>query len=396
MPLDALAAEGIGVEALDAPAASPELRRVLDALIARTRALLDTSRPFASRLSDRRLAFDVAAIQRLAEGLCDRLAQNDPLSARVHHTKLEMAALTVEGRAGRGVRPRSRRRRRGAGVSMTAEAPEQQEKVASGSSFYAGMRILPKAERAGMYAVYGFCRVVDDIADDQIGDRAARRAELDGWRADLASLYAGGPAGRADLVADAVHRFGLRQADFLAVLDGMRTDVDADVRAPAFADFDLYCDRVASAVGRLSDTRVRHAGRGGRRAGPQPGPRAAVHKRPARPGRGRRHRPPVHAARVPGRGGRSPPTTPAPPSTTRASTRPPVAWPPPPANTTANADLVLGLRPPGRLAAPRLMSAVYGRILAKMEAVGWTAPRERARLSRGALLWIVLRRGLLG
>ena len=95
VPLDALAAEGIGVEALDAPAASPELRRVLDALIARTRALLDTSRPFASRLRDRRLAFDVAAIQRLAEGLCDRLAQNDPLSARVHHTKLEMAALTA-------------------------------------------------------------------------------------------------------------------------------------------------------------------------------------------------------------------------------------------------------------------------------------------------------------
>lgn len=95
LPLDALAAEGIGVEALDAPAASPELRRVIAALVARTRALLDASRPFASRLRDRRLALDVAVIQRLAESLCDRLVANDPLSARVHHTKVEMAALSV-------------------------------------------------------------------------------------------------------------------------------------------------------------------------------------------------------------------------------------------------------------------------------------------------------------
>ena len=60
------------------------------------------------------------------------------------------------------------------------------------------------------------------------------------------------------------------------------------------------------------------------------------------------------------------------------------------------ADLVLGLKPPGRLAAPRLMSAVYGKILGKMESVGWAPPRERARIGKGDLLWLVLRRGLLG
>lgn len=280
-------------------------------------------------------------------------------------------------------------------MSVTAEAPEQQEKVASGSSFYAGMRILPKAERAGMYAVYGFCRVVDDIADDQTGDRAARRAELDGWRADLASLYAGGPAGRADLVADAVHRFGLRQADFLAVLDGMRTDVDADVRAPAFADFDLYCDRVASAVGRLS---VRVFGM----------PDAEGDELAHSLGRalqftnvlrdldedaaiGRLYMPREFLDEA-GIATDDPRAAVDDPRIDTAARRLAAAA----REHYANADLVLGLRPPGRLAAPRLMSAVYGRILAKMEAVGWTAPRERARLSRGALLWIVLRRGLLG
>jgi len=58
-------------------------------------------------------------------------------------------------------------------------------------------------------------------------------------------------------------------------------------------------------------------------------------------------------------------------------------------------DAILAARPAGRLRAPRLMSAVYVEILARMESAGWTAPRARARIGKGALLWIVLRRGLL-
>ena len=95
IPADALAAEGVDVEALDADAASPALTRVVHDLVRRTQDLLDRSRPFAARVRDRRLAFDVAAIQRLAEGLCARLLRHDPLSARVHHTRLEVAGLAA-------------------------------------------------------------------------------------------------------------------------------------------------------------------------------------------------------------------------------------------------------------------------------------------------------------
>ena len=95
LPADALAAEGIGVEALDAPRASPALRRVLDGLLDRTEGLLDASRPFASRVRNGRLAYDVAVIQRLAEALCGRLRRCDPLNERVHHSKAEMARLAV-------------------------------------------------------------------------------------------------------------------------------------------------------------------------------------------------------------------------------------------------------------------------------------------------------------
>ena len=113
IPLDALAAEGIGPDALDAPTASPALRRVIAGLAQRTLDLLDTSRPFAARVRDRRLAFDVAVIQRVAEDLCARLIRHDPLSARVHHTKLELAGLTARAgldiAVGRGRRSREAR-----------------------------------------------------------------------------------------------------------------------------------------------------------------------------------------------------------------------------------------------------------------------------------------------
>ena len=54
----------------------------------------------------------------------------------------------------------------------------------SGSSFYAAMRVMPKAERAAMFAIYSYCRMVDDIADDGTRPRAKRATELDRWRED--------------------------------------------------------------------------------------------------------------------------------------------------------------------------------------------------------------------
>ena len=122
----------------------------------------------------------------------------------------------------------------------------------SRSSFYAGMRVLPQAEREAMFAVYAFCRAVDDIADDIDRDAADRTRALGAWRDDIAALFAGGAPGRAELVADAARDFHLAEADFIAVIDGMAMDTAGDIRAPDAAMLDLYCDRVASAVGRLS------------------------------------------------------------------------------------------------------------------------------------------------
>jgi squalene synthase HpnD len=123
--------------------------------------------------------------------------------------------------------------------------------TASGSSFYAAMRILPRAQREAMFQIYSFCRHVDDIADSE-GPRAERLAALQQWRDDIDALYRGHPPARLRGYVASVRKFDLKREDFVAIVDGMEMDVPQDIRAPDLATLDLYCDRVASAVGRLS------------------------------------------------------------------------------------------------------------------------------------------------
>jgi phytoene synthase len=102
-----------------------------------------------------------------------------------------------------------------------------------------------------MYAIYAFCRVVDDIADDP-APLETRRPRLEEWRRRIAALYRGEATDAVTRVLlRAIAEFGLRQVDFEAVIDGMEMDAAAIV-APSLAELDLYCDRVAAAVGRLS------------------------------------------------------------------------------------------------------------------------------------------------
>jgi phytoene synthase len=133
---------------------------------------------------------------------------------------------------------------------LTAEIAEKVR--AAGTSFYSAMRMLQPDRRNAMYAIYAFCREVDDIADDDGISDAARHDGLAAWRSEIDRLYQGNPGhivARALLPYVAMYR--LRREDFLAVIDGMEMDAVA-IQAPSMAELDLYCDRVASAVGRLS------------------------------------------------------------------------------------------------------------------------------------------------
>ena len=266
---------------------------------------------------------------------------------------------------------------------------------ARGSSFYAGMRLMPAPERDAMFAIYAFSRAVDDIADDGDGARDERAAALDSWRNDIEALYAGSPPPRAAFLTGAVKRYGLRKEDFLTLIDGMAMDVAEDIRGPDLATLDLYCDRVASAVGRLSIkvfdmdegpgfALARHLGRALQLTNilRDLDEDAAV---------GRLYLPHESLAEA-GIESRDPIAVVADPAIDRAC------------RSLARrahehyraAEDVMRARPRGLLRTPRLMGAVYRRILATMEQVGWSAPRRRVRIGRARLLLIVLRHGLIG
>jgi squalene synthase HpnD len=122
----------------------------------------------------------------------------------------------------------------------------------SGTSFYWAMRVLPADKRAAMFAVYAFCRVVDDIADGDLPP-VQKRTELDSWRQELRRLYKDTPRHSVSRALQGpVQAYHLGVEDFVAVIDGMETDAVDRLRLADDAALSLYCDQVACAVGRLS------------------------------------------------------------------------------------------------------------------------------------------------
>jgi phytoene synthase len=119
-------------------------------------------------------------------------------------------------------------------VASEADLAHVQSVVkAAGSSFYGAMRTLPKDRRDAMFAIYAFCREIDDIADDPM-PKAERAAALADWRREIDRLYDGlpeKPTARALLVP--VARYALRKEDFIALIDGMEMDASEIFNGPS-------------------------------------------------------------------------------------------------------------------------------------------------------------------
>ena len=278
-------------------------------------------------------------------------------------------------------------------VPAAGPSPTSSSHRAAGSSFYTAMKILPPRQREAMFEIYGFCRRVDDIADSE-APRAERLIELAAWRADVNALYAGQVPPRLAGLAQPVRDFDLAREDFLALIDGMEMDAFDDIRAPSAALLDLYCDRVASAVGRLS-VRVFGIER-------EAGIKLAHHL-----GRalqltnilrdldedaavGRLYLPREALARA-GIHTNDPKTALGSPTLGQAcaelveSAR----------EHFAQADAIMAHLPRRSVRAPRIMGLVYRSMLDRMAARGWSPPRQPIRVARARLLWIVLRHALV-
>jgi phytoene synthase len=273
-------------------------------------------------------------------------------------------------------------------VSGTAAAER-----ASSSSFYNAMRILPRAQRDAMFEIYSFCRQVDDIADSS-EPRAVRLEQLNRWRSDIDELFVGNSTSRTTGLTAPVRSFGLPREDFHSIIDGMEMDVVTEIRAPDEATLDAYCDKVASAVGRLS---VRVFG-----MQEQEGLALAHHlgralqltnilrdlDEDASIGRLYLPAPLLHSAGI---------------------------WTTHPSSVLANralgevcdrivararehfaqADVIMNRNPRRIVRAARIMAEAYRAILDSLVGRGWTPPRRPVHLPRARLLWILMRHALV-
>ncbi|NQV55538.1 MAG: presqualene diphosphate synthase HpnD [Rhodospirillales bacterium] len=137
------------------------------------------------------------------------------------------------------------------GPETTPEQVAAEIAKKSGSSFYWAMRLLPRYKRSAMYAIYAFCREVDDIADGD-GEIELKKSQLEEWRDRIEHLYAGHPDHPITCALQGpVTQFDLQKNDFAAVIDGMLTDAVPSLRIKNLDELTVYCDRVACAVGRL-------------------------------------------------------------------------------------------------------------------------------------------------
>ena len=119
----------------------------------------------------------------------------------------------------------------------------------SGTNFYYAFRILPEEKRRAIYALYAFCRMVDDCVDEAGG---GGEEGLQRWLAELHRAYAGRPETElGHELAETVARFPIPRRAFEDVVAGCRMDLTTR-RYATFADLRVYCERVASAVGLAS------------------------------------------------------------------------------------------------------------------------------------------------
>jgi phytoene synthase len=118
----------------------------------------------------------------------------------------------------------------------------------SRSNFFYAFLCLPKPQREALYAVYAFCRIVDDAVD--VGeDQAAKRKELDRWRAEIAQVFEGSPEHpAAQRLQEAVKLFPIPREALNEIIAGVEMDLDRSTYR-TFEELYPYCYRVASAVG---------------------------------------------------------------------------------------------------------------------------------------------------
>ncbi|MBB3900340.1 squalene/phytoene synthase family protein [Roseococcus suduntuyensis] len=219
-----------GEEAFFTPS-NTKRREVLDAMLDRVEEQLDRAQALPRLVASRRLAIQSAMTIGLARRLLAKLRAADPVLGRVAVGKLDFL---------------------GELLAAPLPGPHDPDLAASrvkraGSSFARGMATLKGERRRALWAVYAFCRAVDDIADGAIPETEKRRFLAD-WRGKLTAPDC--------VISRELHLarigFDVPLAEYEAMIAGMETDAADHLRLPDEAALDLYCRRVAGSVGAMS------------------------------------------------------------------------------------------------------------------------------------------------
>jgi 15-cis-phytoene synthase len=235
LPAEDLERFGVERDELGREHASEALRHLLEFEVERARRILDQGAPLIGRLRGR-ARFAVAGYVGGGRAALEAIANAgyDVLPGAPRATR----TLRVQRTLG------SLRRRPDAAYDACRRIAQ-----ASGSSFYAGMRLLPADRRDAIFAVYALARRIDDVADGDLPPEA-KLARLDAIRAQLEA-----PAKSDDpvliAVAGAAQRFPIPLDAFGDLVDGAEMDARGHTYA-TFADTELYCRRVAGSIGRLT------------------------------------------------------------------------------------------------------------------------------------------------
>jgi len=139
-----------------------------------------------------------------------------------------------------------------------------------GANFSVGFRFLPRVKRRAVYAAYAFCRVADDIVDEEDvilsredGEGPAaqecrgsfallRMTRLSNWQHELDACYENHPTHPITIaLADALQHFDIPKSAFLALIEGCRQDM-VKSRYETFDELLHYCELVASSISDIS------------------------------------------------------------------------------------------------------------------------------------------------
>ena len=123
----------------------------------------------------------------------------------------------------------------------------------SGTTFYWGMRVLPKEKSDAMFVMYAFCRIVDDISDGKL-EKTKKVQKLNKWKTEIENIYQNKKLTEpiSHLLLTVIQEFRLQKKYFLEIINGMKMDARERIVSPSEKKLAVYCQRVATAVGLLS------------------------------------------------------------------------------------------------------------------------------------------------